>query len=65
MKIGFTNPKSLYIIFGIFLLLGLYIIFFVAFNQHVMNKYVVAFFGVFLTYLGGVGIYKTRQFPKQ
>ncbi len=54
-----TDPKKLLVIFGIFLIIGLYISIFIAFNQLIINKYIVLVFGISISYFGAKGIYKT------
>jgi len=60
-----TDPKKIYILFGIFLIIGLYISIFVAFNQISINPYVLLGFGIMMAYFGAKGIYKTSQNSKE
>ena len=60
-----TDPKKLFIVFGIFLLIGLYLSIFVAFNQVFINPYFLLIFGILIAYFGGKGIYKTLQYSKK
>jgi LytS/YehU family sensor histidine kinase len=60
----FKNKNTLLIIFSIFLIAGLYISILVAFNQSILNKYIVLIFGISIVYFGAKGIYKTIKINK-
>lgn len=60
-----TDPKKLFLIFGIILILGLYISIFIAFNQLIINEYIVLVFGFSMIYFGAKGIYKTLEHLKR
>lgn len=60
-----TSPKKLYVLFGVFLIVGLYISIFIAFNQLIINEYIVLVFGISVSYFGAKGIYKTIKSSKR
>jgi len=61
MSIKVTEPKKLFIIFGLILGVGIFISTFLSFYQKVFNPYIILAFGLILIYFGGIGIYKTIQ----
>lgn len=56
-----NDPKKLYLVFGICLIIGIYISIFVAFKQISINPYIVLVFGILIGYFGAKGIFKTYQ----
>ncbi len=59
------SPKKLYVIFGVFLIIGLYISIFIAFNQVIINQYIVLVFGISISFFGAKGIYRTIEIQKR
>jgi len=60
-----SDTKKLFVVFGILLIVGLYISIFIAFNQLIINKYIVLIFGISISYFGAKGIYKTLEHIKR
>lgn len=64
VSVSFNEPKKLYVIFTIFLIIGLYLMIFVSFQQNFMSPYVLFAYSFFIFYFGLKGIFKTYQYTK-